>query len=670
MFPRPGSFVEPSTIARMPNVAPYGTWDSPITPDRMVEGAARLDGVAAENGVVWWSESRPSEGGRIQIARRDPDGSVTDLLPDGFNARTRVHEYGGGAWWVDRGVVFFANWDDQRLYRLDPGAEPYAITDEPPEPAAWRYADGVVTPDGAWLVCVREDHTLAGEPHNEIVAFRTDDSSEPVVLVSGRDFVAAPRLSPDGRQLAWIAWDHPNMPWDDTELWLAGFEVDSGPRIDSARRVAGGRGKSVMQPVWSPEGTLHVISDRSDLWNVHRVDGVDAVAPLLDVNAEIGGPAWLFGFADYGLTAPEGDLVAVWSADGVANLSHVSLDGAVHTTWPLPYADLAFVSIDGRRIVAAGYPTDREPEVVAIEIGADGPEIEVLRRARDLELDPAEIARAEAITFPSVEGREAHAYFYRPTNANAVGPEGELPPLIVMSHGGPTSAARSFFQLAIQFWTSRGFAVADVNYGGSTGYGRAYRRRLNGTWGIVDVEDCCAAATYLADQGLVDPERLIIRGGSAGGFTTLAALAFTDRFHAGANHFGVSDMETLATMTHKFESRYLDSLVGRYPEERATYEARSPINHVDGFSSPLITFQGLEDAVVLPEQSERIVAALDAAEVPHAYLAFEGEQHGFRMADTIKAVHNAELSFYGQVFGFEPAGVGEPVSVVHADALD
>ena len=651
------------------SVAPYGTWESPITPERMVEGAARLNGVAAENGVVWWSESRPSEDGRIQICQRDADGSITDLLPEGFNARTRVHEYGGGAWWVAGGVVFFANWDDQRLYRLDPGGTPEPITGEPPGEAAWRFADGVVTPDGTWLVCVREDHTGDGEPQNEIVALPTDGSSPPTVLVTGRDFVAAPRLSPDGRQLAWIAWDHPNMPWDDTELWLSSFDIDDRPRIDKPRRVAGGRGKSVIQPVWSPEGTLHVISDRSDLWNVHRVDGVDAVAPLLDVNAEIGGPAWLFGFSDYGLTVPDGDLVAVWSADGVANLSHVSHDGAVHTTWPLPYADLAFVSIDGHRVVAAGYPTDREPELIAIEIGDEGPEIEVLRPARDLELDAAEIARAEAITFPSADGREAHAYFYRPTNANTAAPEDELPPLIVMSHGGPTSAAASFFQLAIQFWTSRGFAVVDVNYGGSTGYGRAYRQRLNGAWGIVDVEDCCAAATYLADEGLVDPDRLIIRGGSAGGFTTLAALAFTDRFHAGANHFGVSDMETLATMTHKFESRYLDSMVGPYPEDKAVYEERSPINHVDGFSSPLITFQGLEDAVVLPEQSERIVAALDAAGVPHAYLAFEGEQHGFRMADTIKAVHDAELSFYGQVFGFEPAGIDEPVSVVHADAL-
>ncbi len=662
--------VRASTIVRMPQIAPYGSWESPVTTALMTDDAATITDVRSQSGIVWWSEMRPSEGGRIQVVRREPDGLAADILPDGFSARTRVHEYGGGAWWPHEDVVFFANWTDQRVYRISPGAAPEPITPEPEVGGAWRYADGIVTSDGRWIICVREDHTEKGEPRNELVGLATDGSCDPVVLVAGHDFVSSPRMSADQRQVAWIAWDHPNMPWDDTELWLGQLELTGEvPTIERARRVAGGPGKSVMQPRWNRHGILHMISDRSNLWNVYRVDGVDAVAPLLDVNAEIGGPPWLFGRSDYAFTSPDGDLVATWSADGIAHVSHVSRDGEVHTSWPLPYAAMSFVHADGEAIVAAASSADREPEVVRFVLTSEGPDVEVLRPARELGLDPAGISRAEAITFPSRDGREAHAFVYRPASAEFTGPDGDLPPLIVMSHGGPTAAASSAFQLGIQFWTSRGFAVIDVNYGGSTGFGRAYRKSLEGAWGIIDVEDCCSAAEYLAEQGLVDPQRLAIRGGSAGGFTTLSALALTDTFQAGANHFGVSDMETLATLTHKFESRYLDSMVGPYPEAKSTYEARSPINHVAGFSAPLITFQGLDDKVVLPEQSERIVQALDAAGIPHAYLAFEGEQHGFRRAETIAAVHDAELSFYAQVFGFEPAGVETPVTIVHAEAL-
>ena len=597
-------------------------------------------------------------------------GPPVDVTPSGWNARTRVHEYGGGAWWVSGGVVYFANWFDQRLYRIDDEGEPQAITPVPPVESAWRYADGRVTPDGGCIVCVREDHTADGEAVNEIVSVPVDGSRPPSVLVTGRDFVAAPRPSSDGRQLAWIAWDHPNMPWDDTELWVAHMHAAGGTAsLDRPKRVAGGQGESVMQPRWSRHGTLHVISDRADMWNVYRVDGVDTLAPMLETDGEVGGPAWIFGLSAYGFTRPDGDLVAAWgSADG-AVLGVVSHDDGGQATFPLSATGLNFVRTNGNDALAIAGMGTREPEVVRIHLGTSEPVIEVLRPARNLGLADEDISMAQSISFPSRGGRTAHALFYAPANGSFTGPAGERPPLVVMSHGGPTSAARSSFDLKIQFWTSRGFAVVDVNYGGSTGHGRTYRNLLRGQWGVVDVEDCCAAAEYLVDQGLVDGDRLVIRGGSAGGFTTLAALAFTDTFRAGANHFGVSDMRSLDEGTHKFESQYLDSLVGSRPEFDELYSSRSPINHVDGFSVPLITFQGLEDQVVLPEQSERIVAALDSKGIPHAYLAFAGEQHGFRQAQTIVDVADAELSFYGQVLGFATPDVENPTVIMHAGSL-
>lgn len=653
-----------------PETLPYGSWPSSVTTSLLVDGAASLTDVWGEEDLVWWSELRPEEGGRIQIVRRDPDGSLVDLLPDGFSARTRVHEYGGGAWWVSRGVVYFANWSDQRLYRVDGVGEPKAITPEPRVANGWRYADGRVTPDGDCIVCVREDHTNEGEAVNEIVSVAIDGSRPPAVLVTGRDFVSAPRPSSDGRQLAWIAWDHPNMPWDDTELWVAHMHAAGGTAsLDRPKRVAGGPGESVMQPRWSRHGTLHVISDRTDLWNVYRVDGVDTLAPMLETEGEVGGPAWMFGLSAYGFTRPDGDLVAAWGDAEGAVLGVVSHDDGVQVTHRLPAAGLDFVRTNGSEVLAIAGMGSREPEVVRIHVGGDEPVIEVLRRSRDLGLSDDDISTARAISFPSRDGRTAHALFYPPANGSFTGPAQERPPLVVMSHGGPTDAARSSFDLKIQFWTSRGFAVVDVDYAGSTGYGRSYRDLLRGQWGVVDVEDCCAAAEYLVDQGLVDGDRLVIRGRSAGGFTTLAALAFTDTFKAGANHFGVSDMRSLEEGTHKFESQYLDSLVGPRPEFDDQYTARSPIDNVDGFSVPLITFQGLEDQVVLPEQSERIVAALDGKGIPHAYLAFEGEQHGFRQAQTIIDVANAELSFYGQVLGFATPGVEHPVPITHAGNL-
>jgi dipeptidyl aminopeptidase/acylaminoacyl peptidase len=543
-----------------------------------------------------------------------------------------------------------------------------------------RHADGRVTPDGAATVCVRERHDSDGVT-NELVSVPVDGSGvdgEIPVLFSGPDFVSTPRVSPDGRHLAWLSWDHPLMPWDGTRLWLADVAgTGTGLRLGNPSVVAGSDTESLVQPEWGPDGTLYVVSDRTDWWNVYRVDlagsGPATLVPVYPVAAEVAEPAWVFGLSQYAV-GPD----AVWlsySQDGAARLVRVPTDGTaqgpvagaakVHT---LDAAWLIAVRADAtepRLVGVAGY-LDREPQVV--EFGLDPAQPRVLLAARDLALPAAVLSRPRHVTFPSAGGRVAHAWYYPPVGTDGgeplAGLDGELPPLIVHVHGGPTAAADPAFNLREQFWTSRGFAVIDVDYGGSSGYGRAYRKLLDLAWGVVDIEDCSAAALWAAGEGLADPRRLAISGGSAGGYTVLSSLATTDTFGAGASHYGIADLRALAQDTHKLESRYLDGLVGPLPEAEAVYRERSALAHIDGFSAPLIVFQGLEDAVVPPAQAEAIVAALAAKGVPHAYLPFEGEQHGFRIAKNILRAVTAELSFYGQVFGFTPAGDIEPVQLV------
>jgi dipeptidyl aminopeptidase/acylaminoacyl peptidase len=648
-------------------VRPYGSWPSPVTAELLVAGASTPSDVRAAGGVTWWSESRPEEAGRIQLVRRDADGTTTDLLPDGLSARTRVHEYGGGAWWVHGETVFFAAWHDQRLYRLEPGGGPVPITPEPPEHHGWRYADGTVTPDGRWIVCVREVHDGAtpSDVRNQIVALAADGSTTPRVLADGRDFVAAPRISRDGRQLAWLTWDHPDMPWDGTELWVGHLhETLEGLALEHARREAGSRDESLVQPEWGRHGQLFVVSDRTGWWNVHRVDGPDSLADLDARDAEAALPMWVFGGRRYAV-ARDGTIAVAYA--GTPTRLAVLREGVAPVVHELPVVALGQLCLDGGTLTALADHADREREVVRFLLD-DPSAIEVLRPARSLGLDPDLVSRAAAVSFPSTGGRTAHAWFYAPRHPSYVGEPGELPPLVVMSHGGPTSSADPSFSLQKQFWTSRGFAVVDVDYGGSSGYGRAYRQALDGAWGIVDVDDCCAAATWLAGEGRVDGERLVIRGGSAGGYTTLAALAFRDVFAAGGDHYGVADLAALARDTHKFEARYCDGLVGPWPAAEAVYAERSPIEHVERFSCPLIVFQGLEDAIVPPAQAEMIVAALDAKGVPHAYFAFEGEQHGFRQAATIVRVLTAEVTFYRKAFGI-PGDEGEPFAIAHDDQL-
>lgn len=667
-------------MAETAEVRPYGSWPSPITAELVVRAAAGLGDVQVDptTGAVWWSESRPDEGGRIALVRLDPStGSTSEPLPATHSARTRVHEYGGRAWWVDHGSVWYANWDDQRLWRLAPDDDaPVPVTPAPPLRHGDRYADGVVSPDGRWIVCVRERHCAPDgdtlpEARNEIVAVPATPAAttepadaEPIVLVAGTDFVSSPRLDPAGTRLAWLVWDHPRMPWDGTELWTAELRLDGPlPHVVDPTFVAGGPDESLVQPEWSPDGQLHVVSDRSDWWNLHRVTGPGALTPIGAAAVEVATPPWNFGQSRYLLDTERRRAVAAVSRDGEDALALLLDEGIAELE--TPYTSWSSLRLDGTgRVVAIAAAADAEPAVVRVDLDAPGaPAIEVLRPPRDLGLASEWFSRPEPIDFPTSGGRTAHALYYAPTNPTTVGPDTERPPLLVMIHGGPTSAARPQLSLATQYWTSRGIAVVDVNYGGSTGYGRPYRRQLDGQWGVVDVDDCEAAARFLAARGDVDPDRLLIRGGSAGGFTTLAALAFRDTFAAGASLYGVADLAALAADTHKFESRYLDGLVGPYPAAVDLYAARSPIHHLDGFDRPLIVFQGLEDEVVPPNQSEMIVAALEARGVPVAYVPFEGEQHGFRRAENIRRVLEAELWFYGRVLGFEPADTIEPVEI-------
>jgi len=620
----------------------------------------------AADGAVWWAEGRPEEGGRVALMRQLDGGEPERVTPEGVNVRTRVHEYGGGAWClVEADLVVFVDFSDQRLYRQRIGEEPVAISPEPAEPGAVRYADMRPTPDGTAIVCVRE-RDAEPEPVNEVVSLPLDGSAEPQVLAGGRDFYSFPRISPDGAWLAWTCWDHPNMPWDGTELWIAPLGDPGEERL-----VAGGREESIFQPEWDAAGRLHFVSDRDGWWNLYRAGEPDVelsgedgpLVQLTDQHADHGHPQWLFGGATYAFL--ESGAIAVVRTEGAEErLVLLQPEGWEPADLELPFTSFGFpaLSARGEKIAFAAASPESETAVVVYDAGRG--ETEVVRTSSDDPVDPAYVSRPQAIEFPTGDGEVAYGFYYPPTNPRFEAPEGELPPLIVESHGGPTSHATPALDREFLYWTSRGIGVVDVNYRGSSGYGREYRNKLRGTWGVVDNEDCLNAALHLADQDLADRERLAIRGGSAGGYATLCALTFHDGFAAGASYFGVADAEALATDTHKFESRYLDLLIGPYPEQAELYRERSPINHVEQLRSPVILFQGLEDMVVPPNQAETMAAALKSNGVPYAYLPFEGEQHGFRKAETNIRCLEAELYFYGRIMGFEPAGDPEPVEIV------
>lgn len=677
----------------MTTVKPYGSWPSPISAHLLAAGSVGLSGPAVRGTEIWWSELRPADGGRnVPVSAKLPvsaaaaesspaSASPRDRLASPWSARTRVHEYGGGAWWLGKEHFYFASWADQRLYRVslnendqkddEQKQEPVALTPEPETKAALRYAHGHEHPSGKYLVCVRESHKADSQVLNELVFVQTDPASgvEPVVVVTGADFVSSPRFSPDGKLLSWIEWDHPQMPWDHTRLKVA--SVSDNVSLSGTPTVIAGVDvpQSVVGAGWTSDGSLVFSSDKSGWWNMYRWTPNKIEALTAFVGSEIGSPPWKFGMGKRWCELPDGRLAVAITEKATDRLAIVDTKNPEKNPIGVPVPAGRLVSIgslaplpgahsgEGGRLAVVGSGVRRAPEVALI--GVEDGNIEVIRAAEDIGVDETWFSEAQAISFESGKGenkRTAHAFFYPPSAPDITALAGTLPPLVVMGHGGPTSHSDPGLKLKIQYWTTRGFAVADVNYGGSTGFGRDYKNLLQKNWGIVDVEDCISVVKHLVDAGKVDAKRVAIRGGSAGGFTVLAALeASADTFGAGCSMYGVADLTALAADTHKFESRYLDGLIGAYPKDKDIYEERSPINHTDKLNSPLLVLQGLEDKIVPPNQSEAIVKAVAEKGLPHAYVAFEGEQHGFRKAENIVRAFEVELWFYGKVFGFEPA---------------
>jgi len=646
-------------------IRPYGTWTSSISAADVAAASSRPSQIMVSDGIIYWSESRPEEGGRVAIMRRLQNGDVEEATPSNYYCRTRVHEYGGGAFFVDGLTLYASKFEDQRLYRIESGAAPVAITPEPERRAALRYADGRLSPDRDRIFCVRERHDAEGTVMNELVELSPIGDRAPIVIASGRDFYAFPRPNPDGTRLAWLEWDQPSMPWDGTELWVAEIDPDGG--LEHAEKIAGGPDESIFQPEWAPDGILHFVSDRTGWWNLYRWFEEKAVA-LLPMEAEFGSPMWMFGQSQYTFL-PNRRIASIYSQDGLDYLAMIEKQELQQLNLELTAFRRPSLHYEptSNQLVIFGGSTYRATGVYTVEL--DGGDLKPLSDTPSGLPHPDDISNVVPIRFPTEGGHEAHALFYAPKNSKYDAPNDENPPLIVISHGGPTSRTDTEFSFTRQYFTSRGFAVVDVNYRGSTGYGRAYRQMLNGEWGVADVEDCIYATRYLADQGEVDGERLIIRGGSAGGYTTLSALVFHDVFALGASYYGVADVEALALDTHKFEARYLDSMIGPYPEQIERYRERSPIHFVDQISSPLILLQGREDKVVPPAQAELMVAALEEKGLPYAYLEFEGEAHGFRDSENIKRALEAEMYFYSKVFGFELGEAVEPVPIKNLENL-
>ncbi len=629
-----------------PDVTPFGAWPSPISAATLVSGAIGISETCVDGEDIWWAEARPDEGGRTAVMRAR-DGQIEEITPADAYVRTLVHEYGGGAWWVQSGSLFYVDVSDQRLRKLEPGTEPVFLTAGPESERSLRYADGRATPDGRWFICVRECHGSGAEAANELVAVATDGSHEVDVMWSEADFVSSPRVSPDGSLIVWLSWDHPNMPWDATTLHV--HDLD-GASLGAAVVTIGNGTESWVEPGWAPDGRLFACSDRDEWWNLYEIDLANGTpTPVVAGSFEIATPSWVFGMQRWAPTD-----VGMAAVAGLATGDELILDGRT-----IALADTSISSMHPvpGGVVYAGSGFGHESQVVRLDATQHGVGREVVRAGRELPVEPGYLIAPEAISYPTgADGAAiAHGLYYPPTNPDHVGPEDERPPLLVLAHGGPTGQARRQLQLGILYWTSRGIAVVDVDYRGSTGYGRTYRRALDAQWGIADVEDCVGAARYLADRGDVDGDRLMIRGGSAGGFTVLSALAHHDVFAVGASRYGVADLEALATDTHKFESRYLDTLIGPWPAAKETYDERSPVHHVDQFDAPMIVLQGDEDAIVPPNQSELIVDALKKKGVPVSYLLFEGEQHGFRKSENVIRALEAELAFFGEMLGFLPA---------------
>ncbi len=634
---------------------PYGSWPSPISADSLVEGVSTVTDMFVDGEDLWWSESRPDEGGRTAIMFQSEKGQAREVTPPDANARSKVHEYGGGAWFVADRYLYYVEFRDQRIRRISPDGEIDLVTPEPPENQSWRFADGRIMPDGTSIVCVREIHYHLGdeiiiEPDNQIVSIALDGSFEIRELVVGADFYAFPRPSLDGEFLAWVQWVHPSMPWYGTELWVGRLEAG---HIVNAKKVEGGMEESIMQPEWSHDTDLFFLSDRTGWSNLYRFSDEGSVLEC-GGDFDIAGPLWTLGQSRYAISHNKEIFIAARRGESDTLISNAT--GAAINNWATIHS--VRCSSSGSPLVVAS-THQSGPTIIQA-----APQEEIMHLPKPHGLPSGYLPTPELHAFPTFDGGKAFALYYPPAHPHYLGLEYEDPPLLVLAHGGPTGSARNELQLGLRYWTSRGWAVVDVNYRGSTGFGRGYMEELDGEWGIKDVQDCVAAAEYLVSEGLADPERLAIKGGSAGGFTVLAALGFHSIFSAGASRYGVADLETLALDTHKFESRYLDRLIGQYPDERNTYVERSPINHSEKFTCPMIILQGTDDAVVPQNQADHIVSALKKKNIPHSYLLFNGEGHGFRKAENIVAALEAEYSFFAQIFGFEPADEIQEVEIV------
>ncbi len=637
-------------------IAPFGSWKSPIISDDIVSNAIGLGDIVVDGKDLYWLEKRPSDKGRNVIVKLTPNGEVVDVNPSPFNVRTRVHEYGGGAFTVANGVIYFSNFVDGAVYKQTSLESIQCLT----QPSSRKYANFCFDAVRNSLICVCEDSKDGTkEPENSLVSIDIN-SGDVSVLVSGNDFYSSPTLSKDGSYLAYFCWNHPNMPWDTTELWIASLNSDGS--IAEKICVSESIQESICQPQWGDDGSLYFSSDRTGWWNLYRRDFKGNIEPLFPLNAEFGYPHWVFGESIYGFSSPE-SLICTYTKNGCWYLASLNTKKKLLKPIKTPYTRIAYLQVRENEVFFIGGSPNKPSAVVKLDLKTE--QFTELKTSNTLDIDEKYISIPEAIAFETTNGKTAYAWYYPPTNGDFQPPEGELPPLLVKSHGGPTAATSATLSLKIQYWTSRGFAFCDVNYGGSTGYGREYRQRLYQNWGVVDVEDCINAAQFLVKQGKVDGERLAITGGSAGGYTTLAALTFHDTFKAGASYYGVSDLEALVQDTHKFESRYLDSLVGLYPDEKEVYQARSPINFTEKLSCPVIFLQGLEDKVVPPNQAEKMVEVLKGKGLPVAYITFPNEQHGFRMAENIKKAIESEFYFYSRIFGYSVVDDIEPVEIIN-----
>jgi len=651
-------------MTNTPKIATFGSWKSPITSDLIVSKTIGLGSIIIDGNNIYWLEKRPQEKGRSLIVGYFGDKpkvavsprNIKNITPAPLSVRSKIHEYGGGAYTVVADTIYFSNYADGRIYQQVLNQSPQPLTNKLHQ----RYGDIIVDVYRNRLICVCEDRpSPEKEAKNSIISIDVI-TGKISTLVEGADFYSSPRLSPDGKQLAWLSWNHPHMPWDSTYLWLGNINNDG--TIDRPELIVGGEEESICEPKWNDDGQLYFASDRTDWWNLYRRNNKGEIEILHEMASEFAYPHWVFGLSTY---AMKGDrLICAYSNNGSWHLGEIDLKTKKFQEINSRYTNIADVQItnDGCAVFVAGTPTETTA-IVKLDLKA-GKE-QILKRTGDLIIDSGYLSLPEAIAFPTANNLTAHAWYYPPTNQDYQAPPQELPPLIVKSHGGPTAAASVDLNLRIQYWTSRGFGYLDVNYGGSIGYGRQYRQRLDGKWGIVDVDDCVNGAKYLVDRGRVDGDRLVITGSSAGGYTTLAALTFRNIFKAGASYYGISDLEILAKDTHKFESRYLDRLIGKYPEDLAIYKERSPIYYPEKLNCPVIFFQGLKDQVVPPNQAEMMFNAIKAKGLPVAYVTFEQEAHGFRISENIKKAIDSEFYFYAQIFGFQPAESIEPVEIIN-----